>query len=301
MIVLCAEGLEAHVLPSAGGSVARFDRVIGGERRELFRGTYNETATALQCGCFPLVPYCNRIRNGRFAFRSRTVELAPNMPPDPSPLHGQGWLGEWELVADSPAAVELRFAHEPGEWPWAWEGRQVIALDPGGLSIELACRNLSDEPMPCGLGLHPFYPCDGATRLKTTVTGAWTVDAAVLPVEHVAAAARFDLTDRAICGQDLDNGFDGWSGEALIRWDDGTGLRLTSPDAGFFQVYSPSEGGLFVAEPVQHANCALNEPEAEWARLGLAVLAPGEDRVLRARFGVVDLAEPARSPPSRLR
>ena len=85
----------------------------------------------------------------------------------------------------------------------------------------------------------------------------------------------------------MDNGFDGWSGEALLRWGDGLGLRLTSPDAGFFQVYSPVEGGVFVAEPVQHANCALNAPEGDWARLGMAVLAPGEERVLRARFGVV--------------
>ena len=276
-------------MPRSGGSVARFDRIsAGGERTQLLRGTSNADATALQCGCFPLVPFCNRVRGGAFTFRGRTVRLTPNMPPDPSPLHGQGWQAEWAVVQRSDQAVTLRFEHAPGEWPWRYEARQVIRLDDEGLSIDLACRNLADEPMPCGLGLHPYYPCDAETRLRARVSGAWTVDADVLPVDHVPATGRYELNNRAICGQGLDNGFDGWNGDALIEWDpEQPGLRLTSPDARFFQVFSPKEGGLFVAEPVSHANCALNAPEEQWPALGMKVLAPGEEQVLRARFAVV--------------
>ena len=38
-------------------------------------------------------------------------------------------------------------------------------------------------------------------------------------------------------------------------------VRLSSPDARFFQLYSPGEGGIFVAEPVSQANAALNATE----------------------------------------
>lgn len=290
-VLLAAGALEALILPDFGGSVGRFEWLAGGDRVPLLRGARNGTATALQCGCFPLVPFCNRIRGGIFRFRGRTVRLTPNMPPDPSPLHGQGWLAPWAVIARTQTTAELRFHHAAGEWPWAYEARQAFRLDPDGLAITLSCRNLSDEAMPCGLGLHPYFPCDGMTRLATGVAGAWTVDAEVLPVAHVPATGRYNLADRAICGQGLDNGFDGWSGEAMIRWGGGRpALRLTSPDAGFFQVFSPAEGGLFVAEPVQHANCALNAPEAEWLGLGIAVLAPGEERRLRARLALVDQA-----------
>jgi aldose 1-epimerase len=293
-VVIAAGRLEAQILPRAGGSIARFDLVHRGERTALLRGTDDDEAHALGCGCFPLVPFCNRIRGGTFSFGGRTVRLAPNMPPDPSPLHGQGWLEPWEVTAHDGAAVALRYHHAAGEWPWTYSARQSIRIGPDGLSVELACRNLSRTPMPCGLGLHPYYPCDGATRLDARVGGAWTVDAAVLPVEHVPATGRYDLRDRAICGQDLDNGFDGWDGSATISWGSARpGLRLTSPDARFFQVYSPPAGGLFVAEPVQHANCALNAPEAEWPGLGMAVLQPDEERVLHARFGLVDQPSPA--------
>ena len=51
----------------------------------------------LEAASFPLVPYVNRIRGGRFTFRGREVRLAPNMAGDPSPLHGQGWLAPWQV------------------------------------------------------------------------------------------------------------------------------------------------------------------------------------------------------------
>jgi aldose 1-epimerase len=59
---------------------------------------------------------------------------------------------------------------------------------------------------------------------------------------------------------------------------------MNSPDAHFFQLYSPANGGLFVAEPVTHANAALNAPEAEWAGLGMRVLEPDERMALTMRI-----------------
>jgi aldose 1-epimerase len=285
-LVLRAGTLEVRLLPDAGGSVARFDRLADGARQPLLRGTDEVAAGPLEMGCFPLVPFCNRIRGGTFECDGKTVTLAPNMPPDPSPLHGQGWFNPWEIVSAEESAAELSFTHPAGEWPWTYEARQKFALDSSGLSIVLTCRNLSDQPMPCGLGLHPYYPCDGATSLDTSVECAWTVDADVLPVERVTASGRYDLRDRLICGQDLDNGFGGWSGSARIEWGVGASLRLSSPDAGYFQVFSPASGGLFVAEPVQHANAALNAPQEQWANLGIAMLRKGEERTLSARFEV---------------
>jgi aldose 1-epimerase len=209
---------------------------------------------------------------------------------DPSPLHGHGWLAPWQVASASEAGAELTFRHEAGEWPWRYEARQLFELDEAGLSLRLACRNLSDEPMPCGLGLHPYFNCTSETRLDTEVTHAWTIDEKVLPVEKVPAAGRYDLRSRLICGQDLDNGFAGWGGAARIKTP-GLPIRIdiSSPNARFFQVYSPASGGIFVAEPVSHANAAMNEPEERWAELGFTVLAPGEEMALVARFEVIAL------------
>ena len=115
----------------------------------------------------------------------------------------------------------------------------------------------------------------------------WTIDEQVLPIERVPATGHFDLADRAVCGLGLDHGFGGWGGRAELSDPDWPfALVMSSPDADFFQLYSPESGGLFVAEPVSHANAALNAPEAEWAELGMRVLAPGEEMALSMRLDV---------------
>lgn len=284
---LAAGALVVELLPAVGGSIVRFDRVTGSNRQPLLRGTDDDDIDVLSAGCFPLVPFVNRIRGGSFSCDGRVVELTPNMAGDPSPMHGQGWRAPWQIDHHDDGRAVLTYRHPAGEWPWAYQAREEIALDADGLSLTLACRNLSDDPMPCGLGFHPYYPCDVGTLLDTVVAAAWTIDAAVLPVERVPPTGRYDLVRRRICGQSLDNGFDGWSGHASIDWPgQPAGLVLSSPDAGRFQVYSPAAGGLFVAEPVQHANAALNAPQADWPELGIVMLAKGQERVLTARFDV---------------
>lgn len=214
---LRAGKLGLVLAPETGGAIARFDWIDGALRMPILRGATGGLSRVLDAACFPLVPFVNRVRGGAFSFRGREVRLTPNMAGDPSPLHGQGWLAPWDVMAHRPAAAELRFRHEAGEWPWAYEARQRFGLDDGGLDVALSCRNLSDEPMPCGLGLHPYFPCTAATRIDTGVTHAWTIDEHVLPVEKVPATGRFDLSDRAVCAQALDHGFGGWSGCAHIR------------------------------------------------------------------------------------
>lgn len=286
-ITLRSGALEVRLDARLGGSIARFDWIADGARVPIMRGADAPTAV-LDCASFPLVPYSNRIRHGRFAFRGREVVIAPNMAGDASPLHGQGWLAAWTVEHADEASTGLSFVHGAGEWPWTYEARQLFRLDHGGLDLTLTCRNMSDEAMPCGLGQHPYFPCTPDTRLDARVTGAWTIDEAVLPVDLVPATGRYDLVNRAICGQDLDNGFEGWGGVATISNPGAPfSLRMTSADAKRFQIYSPASGGLCVAEPVQAANAALNEPEDQWQRLGLAVLEPGATARLHTRFEVI--------------
>jgi aldose 1-epimerase len=286
-ISLSAGNLRLELSPSIGGSISAFEWNGGGGTRPILRKCHSPLEKVLDASSFPLVPYVNRIRDGRFTFRGREIRIAPNMAGDPSPLHGQGWLNPWRVDQASGSAAVLSYHHEAGEWPWAYEARQEFTLDAGGFSVRLACRNTSEAPMPCGLGLHPYFPCRGATRIDTKAECAWTIDEHVLPVEKVPAEGRYDLRDRLACGQDLDNGWGGWGGSARMsdpEWP--YDLELSSPEAHFFQLYSPPTGGMFVAEPVTHANAALNAPEDQWPELGMRVLEPGESMRLDMRLEV---------------
>jgi aldose 1-epimerase len=284
LVTLAAGPLELTLNPTLGGSILRFDNVAAGVRTPVLRGGGPDD-DILAAASFPLVPFVNRIRGGQFDFRGRHVSLPCNMAGDVSPLHGQGWLGVWQVVAAGGGSAHLQFNHEAGDWPWAYVAEQHFALTGTGLEIVLSCTNRSPEPMPCGLGQHPFFHCTPATRIATRVTDVWTIDDAVLPVERVPAVGQYDLANRPVCGRGLDHGFAGWGGTALLSdpaWP--FAITMSSPDAHFFQLYSPVSGGLLVAEPVTHANAALNAPEAEWAGLGLRVLEPDERMALTMRI-----------------
>lgn len=280
-LTLRAGGIKLELAPSLGGSIWRFDAGTC----PVLRPATERTTSVLDTGCFPLVPYVNRIRDGRFSCDGREIAIAPNMAGDPNPLHGQGWQSAWSVEEVTASRAVLAYPHHAGEWPWTYQARQVFALDADGLTATLSCCNLSADPMPCGLGFHPYHPCDAGTRLTTHVDAAYTIDAQVLPVARVPAEGRYSLTDRQVCGQGLDNGFDGWGGRSTITWD-GLTVTMSSPTARYFQLYSPIEGGLFVAEPVTHANAALNEDQSRWAELGIVMLAQGETMELAMRMTV---------------
>jgi aldose 1-epimerase len=287
-VALNADKLHLVLSPSIGGSISAFEWTADDCRLPILRKCNSPLQNVLDAACFPLVPFVNRVRGGRFTFRGREVRLKPNMAGDPSPLHGQGWLNPWAVEDAGERRATLSFFHHAGEWPWDYEARQEFELDVRGLSVRLSCSNAGAEPMPCGLGQHPYFPCGPETRLDTRVTHAWTIDEHVLPVEKVPAEGRFDLRKRLVCRQDLDHGFDGWGGLAWMgdpNWP--YELLLSSVTAGFFQLYSPASGGIFVAEPVTHANAALNAPEEEWPELGMRVLEPGKTMSLDLRLEVV--------------
>ena len=287
-VIIAAGPLRLQLNPSIGGSISAFERIEGEVPRSILRKCNSPLEKVLDASSFPLVPYVNRIRGGRFTFRGREVRLRPNLTGDPSPLHGQGWLHAWTVEQAGDREAVMSFRHEAGEWPWDYEARQEFAIDERGLSVRLICLNTSPEPMPCGLGQHPYFDCGAGTRIDTQVTDVWTIDEHVLPVEKVPADGRYDLKNRSVCGQDLDHGFGGWGGTARLsdpEWP--YDVELSSPEAKFFQLYSPPTGLIFVAEPVTHANAALNTPEDEWPELGMRVLEPGESMSLDVRLEVI--------------
>jgi aldose 1-epimerase len=287
LVTLAAGPLVLTLSPRVGGSIARFEFVRGERCFPILRGCEGASDDVLAMGSFPLVPYVNRIRGGEFRFRDRRVTIAPNMRGDPSPLHGQGWLGTWDVVEASNTRAVLRLEHEAGEWPWAYSAEQRFVLRDDTLDLALDCTNISSQPMPCGLGQHPYFHCGAATRIATQVGDVWLIDEDVLPTEKVRAEGRFDISDTHVCGMGLDHGFGGWCGSASLTdpaWP--FALVMSSPDARFFQLYSPASGGIFVAEPVTHANAALNAPESDWAALGMRVLEPGESMTLTMRLEV---------------
>ena len=138
---------QAELRPEIGGCLASLTR--GG--LEVLRTMPKSVRNPLESACFPLVPYCNRIRGARFEWQGREVRLPANFAPEPHSLHGLGWQQPWDVTREGGFKCSLAHSHDgSGGWPWAYEAEQRVRLGPQGCAITLDVTNRADEPMPCG-------------------------------------------------------------------------------------------------------------------------------------------------------
>jgi aldose 1-epimerase len=280
VITLCAEAFRVRLAPEAGGMVTRYWLERGSAVWEWLRPASEEAMSrrdGYAAAAFPLVPFSNRIRGGRFSFQGRDVVLPLNRPPECHAIHGQGWQAAWtpREVSTTSALLELR--HAPDAWPWAYRVTQRFTLTPADLTVELALRNESDAPMPAGLGWHPYFLRTPQTTLTAPVERIWLTDAEMLPTVLATSPVTARLSAGVpIDAVPLDNGFTGWSGRAVIEWPErGARLVMTAePPLDFLTVFIPPSLPFFCVEPVSHATNALNLVGSA-ADVGRRTLAPG--------------------------
>ena len=277
---------ELEVAP-AGGCITAFrwrrgDQVIDWLRPAPVQGR----VAPGESSCYPLVPYSNRIREGRYSFEGRDYQLARNFAPSPHAIHGHGWQSDWQVADAGESHLVLAFAHEAQDWPSAYRAEQRFELHDGNLAVSLALTNTGVAAMPAGLGLHPYFPRTPRCCLTAPVQQMWATDDEVMPTELVAPSAGADpgqglLPNAAV----LDNGFTGFSGRAAIDWPEHKArLELEAdPVLSFLVVFTPPGRDYFCAEPVSHCTDAVNLA-ASRTDTGLRVLQPGETLTAEVRF-----------------
>jgi len=291
-VVLRHAGFEAVVSPRIGGSIARLTRDTAAGPVDLLRPAGAEALAgdaANDLGCFPLVPFSNRVAGGRFQFRGRTVTLPLNRPGCPHAIHGHAWEKPWAVEGRSAGSLRLTYRHAAGDWPWSYRATQILTLGDDGLTVDLELVNEGDGEgdgaMPAGIGLHPYFPKPPGTVLTAGVRSVWLTDAGMLPTTRACPPPEWDFpAGRVMDACVIDNGFAGWDGRAVIDWPDGRG-RLTLEAEGPFGhlvVYAPRGGDFVCVEPVTHMTDAVNRPHE--ADAGVRVLEPGERLTGRVRF-----------------
>ena len=300
LVLLAAGELQVVLAPAAGGSIAAFTRRWreGPRMREvhLLRPAMASglaLRNPLDMASFPLVPFCNRIRNGRASFEGREIRFPPNHPGEdaPHPLHGIGWLRPWSVVAASAAEAELALAVDTSQaWPWRFSCRQRFVLDERRLIVTMAITNDDDAAMPAGIGHHPYFPHHPGTRVTSPAKALWRADAEVMPlglqtggpVDRLRAGVQLSELD-------LDNNLTGWEHVTRIDWPadvHGPARSLVmeaQAPLDYLVLYSPKGCDYFCAEPVSQCTDWLNLlPQYGHEPLGGHRLAPGE--TLSAHF-----------------
>jgi len=247
--------------------------------RDILRPSPAGAADPLETACFPLVPYANRIANGRFTFDGVEIRLPLNFGDHPHSLHGVGWQVPWQVSSHTNAEATLALHHEAApNWPWRFRAEQHFQLDAGGLAVRLLLANIGQQAMPAGLGLHPYFPRTSETRLTMATGPMWLGDATMLPT-HVVGAGTFGdwVGGAALPNILIDNSFESWEGIATVTTGAAT-TRIAATGSRGVHLYAPPGADFLCVEPVTHLPDAFNRGFA------FDVLQPGDTLALTMRI-----------------
>ncbi|AKT52487.1 aldose 1-epimerase family protein [Arsenicicoccus sp. oral taxon 190] len=104
-----------------------------------------------------LVPWVNRVRDGRYTWDGREHQLALTEPARRTALHGLvHWL-PWTARRVEPDRVTLAVRLHPQQgWDWPLDVTLDYRLDDDGLVVTPTVRNLGDTDAPLAVGAHPY-------------------------------------------------------------------------------------------------------------------------------------------------
>lgn len=247
----------------------------------------------------PLIPWPNRLRDGRYSFDGDDYQLALSEPATHNAIHGLLRWRSWQASEHEPDRVVMSTRLHPlTGYPFTLDVRIEYTLGAGGLAVRTSARNLGERTCPYGAGQHPYLSPGSASIDECTlqvpadtrilIDGQRSLPCGREPV----AGTSYDLRRPRLLGeQRIDAPF-----TDLTRDDDGRATsRLSAPDGtqvemwvderySFLEIYTGD--GLSASRrrrglAIEPMTCA---PNAFQSGEGLLRLEPGED--LEASWGV---------------
>jgi aldose 1-epimerase len=205
------------------------------------------------CGAV-LVPWPNRVREGRYSFEGTSLQLPLTEPALHNASHGLGRWVRWRVRDHGVASVTLSLDIVPQTgWPFEVRVDVTYTLDARyGLAVTAVAHNHGAGRAPFGAGFHPYLALHGhplaevvlqlPARQRLVLDGA-SIPVGVEPVENTA----YDLRAGRLLGPTrLDTGF--------------TDL-YTEQGRGFAEVRTPSGGArLWFDETYRYLQAFTAEP-----------------------------------------
>ena len=132
-----------------------------------------------------LVPWPNRLADGRYRFGGDDLQLPLSEPDKRNAIHGLARWSAWEIVEQQADRAALAHVIQPqAGYPFTLALRIGLTLVPDGLTVTLTAQNGGGTALPFGAGFHPYL-----------TVGAPCIDDAEL---RLPAGVRLEADDRGI-------------------------------------------------------------------------------------------------------
>jgi aldose 1-epimerase len=249
-------------------------RLLEHEGRPLVLGWPEDGQTSSGRGQL-LVPWPNRIRDGRYSFGGQDLQLPLTEPKHHNASHGLVRWSSWTLEerTDHCVSLVLRLMSQPG-YPWTLDLHVLYDVSADGLTVTVTATNLSGSPAPYALGAHPYH---------TTGTGPVDDWELTLP-----AATRLTVDDQLIpTGREDVRGTD-------LDFRVARPIRSTSLDTAFTDLTRDEDGRVEVSV----RDTRSGEGTALWMdeRHGWVQVFTGDGLPAHAREALA--VEPLTAPPN---
>jgi aldose 1-epimerase len=137
-------GVGAGLRSYHGGSGPLFDGYDLPERCSGARGHH-------------LIPWPNRLRDGRYEFDGVSHQLPLTEPAKHNAIHGLARWMTWEISEQQASRAAFTCTLNPqAGWPFTLDLRIDYELGPAGLSVRTSATNAGPRPCPYGAGAHPY-------------------------------------------------------------------------------------------------------------------------------------------------
>lgn len=289
---LAGDALRVVVSPSDGAGLLAFKARRGDRWLDIYPDV-RDLSRKMRYASWMMIPYSNRIENGRFRFEGRDYELRNGAN---HAIHGDARSRPWTVAEKSASRLKLTLRSADFadfNWPWPIDVEAEIAVDGTSLVQSLRIRNRGTTAMPAGFGWHPYYPRaltkevePVRMRMKFTTVypdanGDCIPDG---PAQPVPAELDYSAGKAVPADRRYDTCLGGYDGQGTIEWPE-SGVKLDyacTPNVTHFIYFNPIERPVWAAEPAANANNGVNLLARGEPGHGVLALPPGE--ALDARF-----------------
>ncbi|MBG6239124.1 aldose 1-epimerase [Mycetocola sp. CAN_C7] len=294
MNAVTGEQFDLSLETSSGGIVeATITQVAAGIRRLSVHGIdivppYEAGVQRPLGSGMVLVPWPNRIRDGRWMLDGAEQQLALTEPRKNNASHGLLRFSPYSVAARTPSTLRLdaRVFPQSG-YPFLLDTMVTYRLVDAGIEVTHTLTNQSDAAAPVAIGAHPFFTVGDVEPDDLTVTvhvsSRIEVDERSLPTgqETPVDGTSSDLRGGVRLGDlEIDAGFSGAEftdgiSEHWISAPDGRTVTVWGDENfAYWQVFTtelyPGQSKAVAIEPMTAPADAFNSGQ------GLKWLAPGE-------------------------
>jgi aldose 1-epimerase len=250
---------------------------------------YGEDVVPPFCDGIVLVPWPNRVEDGRWIYEGAAQVLDITEPDLQNALHGLLRDRPYTVVERTPEAVTLAATVHPTRgYPFTLDTRVRYELVDDGIRVTHGVVNVGETRAPYAVGTHPFLRLGEVPTYELTLALAagtrFETDTRLNPIrETTVDGTDYDLrAGRLVADLDLDDAFGG-----VTSVDGVSRHRLTAPDGRFVELWQesdfayvqvfttrifPKDGGLGTAIAVEPMTAP---PNAFNSGQGLRWLEPG--------------------------